>query len=152
MATSGLMLFARGAAVQSRLSRDFAARRVLKRYVAVVHGRMTAASGDIELPLAADWPNRPRQRVDRAHGKLASTRWQLLGADEHTSRVLLQPLTGRTHQLRVHLAAIGHAIVGDALYAVGRPPAPRLMLHASELQLAHPLTGMPLTLQSPVPF
>ncbi|HMO46289.1 MAG TPA: RluA family pseudouridine synthase [Rubrivivax sp.] len=156
MATSGLMLFARGAAVQRRLSIDFAARRIDKRYVALVHGRMPAAQGRIELPLAADWPRRPLQKVDHAHGKPSITDWQVLDFDaaRRLTRLALQPHTGRTHQLRVHLAAIGHPILGDALYA---PPqvcsrAARLLLHAQALSLPHPLTGRPLQLRCAIPF
>jgi tRNA pseudouridine32 synthase/23S rRNA pseudouridine746 synthase len=156
MATSGLMLFARGPELQRGLSIAFAARQVAKHYVAVVDGRMPAPRGCIELPLAADWPRRPLQRIDAAQGKPSRTDWQVLAVDEQAqaTRLALQPLTGRTHQLRVHLAAIGHPILGDALYAP--PPvqvrASRLLLHASELSLAHPLSGLPLQLRCDVPF
>jgi len=154
-ATSGLMLFARGLNVQRALSQAFAERSVDKRYTAVVHGLVVEDQGRIELPLAADWPQRPRQRIDHAAGKPARTDWQVLQRDvmRERTRLLLQPVTGRTHQLRVHLSALGHAIVGDALYATGRDATePRLLLHASELQLTHPLHASPLLLQSPAPF
>lgn len=137
MDTSGLMLFARGAAMQRALSIAFAARQMHKRYVAVVAGLPADDAGSIALPLAADWPNRPRQQVEHAIGKPSLTHWQVLARDAAagTTRLLLQPVTGRSHQLRVHLAAIGHPILGDDLYA---PPAvlaasPRLLLHASHL-------------------
>ena len=156
MATSGLMLFARGADLQRRLSQAFAARQIDKHYVAVVAGRMPAASGRIELPLMADWPRRPLQKVDVLAGKPSITDWQLTGYDDarQTSRLALQPLTGRTHQLRLHLAAIGHPILGDALYA---PPdiverAPRLLLHACALAFDHPLGGTRLQLRCEPPF
>jgi tRNA pseudouridine32 synthase/23S rRNA pseudouridine746 synthase len=156
MATSGLMLFARGADMQRRLSRDFAARRIEKHYVALVDGRLPTEAGRIELPLAADWPRRPLQKVDAVVGKAALTEWLVLGFDDlmQATRLALQPHTGRTHQLRVHLQSIGHAILGDALYA---PPsvlarAERLLLHASELRLAHPLNGEPLLLRCKAPF
>jgi tRNA pseudouridine32 synthase/23S rRNA pseudouridine746 synthase len=140
MATSGLLLFARGPAMQRALSAAFAQRAVSKRYVAVVDGLMATDFGTIDLPLAADWPQRPRQKVDLAHGKPSQTNWWVLSRDlaQVTTRVELEPLTGRTHQLRVHLAAIGHAIVGDALYATVavRDAAPRLLLHASSLRLS----------------
>lgn len=156
MATSGLMLFARGAAMQRRLSGDFAARRIDKHYVAVVDGRMAAPAGRIELPLMADWSRRPLQKVDAARGKPAQTDWQVIGFDEglQASRLTLQPRTGRTHQLRVHLQAIGHPILGDALYAPAavRERAPRLLLHACALQLLHPLSGAPLLLHCATPF
>ncbi|HET9206869.1 MAG TPA: RluA family pseudouridine synthase, partial [Burkholderiaceae bacterium] len=153
--TSGLLLFARGVAMQRRLSRAFAERRVVKRYVAVVRGLVHEETGCIDWPLGADWPQRPRQRIDREAGKPAITEWQVLQRDTagQTTRLLLSPLTGRTHQLRVHLAAAGHAIVGDALYGAPHDLAePRLLLHASELQLAHPLDGTALRLQSQPPF
>lgn len=156
MATSGLMVFARGIEVQRALSRAFAERRIGKRYVAVVAGHMTGTHGEIDLPLAADWPQRPKQRVDLERGKPSLTRWRVLGEGgvADSTRVELEPLTGRSHQLRVHLLAIGHAILGDALYADApwRSCAPRLLLHASELALAHPGTGEPTVWQSAAPF
>jgi tRNA pseudouridine32 synthase/23S rRNA pseudouridine746 synthase len=156
MATSGLMLFARGADMQRRLSRDFAARRIAKHYVALVDGRLPAEAGRIELPLAADWPRRPLQKVDADAGKAALTEWLVLGFDEQlqATRLALQPHTGRTHQLRVHLQSIGHAILGDALYAAPSvlARAERLLLHASELRLAHPLNGEPLLLRCKASF
>ena len=135
-ATSGLLLFARGTLAQRELSADFAERRVTKAYVAVVAGPLNG-EGLIDLPLGADWPNRPRQQVDLAAGKPSQTRWRVLAQEGAHTRVHLEPLTGRTHQLRVHLAHIGHAIVGDTLYAssANAAAAPRLLLHASELQL-----------------
>jgi tRNA pseudouridine32 synthase/23S rRNA pseudouridine746 synthase len=157
MATSGLMLFGRGAAMQRALSVAFAQRQVHKRYEAWVHGQLgpePGARGEIALPLAADWPRRPRQRVDRVAGKAALTRWLVLALDEtrDRTRVALEPVTGRTHQLRVHLAAVGHPIVGDALYGPPDDPSPRLLLHACALRLAHPATGAPLVLEDPAPF
>jgi tRNA pseudouridine32 synthase / 23S rRNA pseudouridine746 synthase len=156
MATSGLFLMARGSAAQRRLSHAFAQREVGKRYVAIVAGRMETDNGVIDLPLAADWPNRPLRIVDSTNGKPSVTRWRLLAYDERSdaSRLELEPITGRSHQLRVHLLAIGHPILGDALYAPAtvRERAPRLMLHASQLALTHPVTGEPLLFSSPCPF
>jgi len=162
MATSGLLVMARGAQAQRRLSRAFAERQVGKRYLAVVAGRLQApspaASGWslIDQPLAADWPNRPRRIVDAQRGKPSQTRWRLLACDDggDASRVELEPITGRSHQLRVHLQFLGHPILGDSLYA---PPAvqaraPRLLLHASGLQLVHPETGEALAWSSAAPF
>jgi len=162
MATSGVWLMARGAEMQKRLSRAFALRQVSKRYLAVVAGRldMPAGAADawalIDLPLAADWPNRPRRIVDAVHGKPSQTRWRALAYDPRTdaTRVELEPITGRSHQLRVHLQALGHPILGDALYA---PPevqarAPRLLLHASGLRLSHPASGEALSFASAAPF
>jgi tRNA pseudouridine32 synthase/23S rRNA pseudouridine746 synthase len=156
MATSGLMLFARGADMQRRLSRCFELRQVDKHYVAVVDGRMPAPSGRIELPLAADWPRRPLQKVDHALGKAALTEWQVLGFDavRGVTRLALRPHTGRTHQLRLHLAAIDHPILGDALYAprAVQDAADRLLLHANALSLAHPAHGRMLQLRCDPPF
>jgi len=137
-ATSGLLLFARGADAQRELSADFAQRRIGKRYVAIVAGDLASDDGFIDLPLAADWPNRPRQQVDHARGKPSQTRWRVLAREHGTTRVALEPLTGRSHQLRVHMAELGHAILGDALYASPDIAAasPRLLLHASELHVA----------------
>ena len=147
MATSGLIVFARGLAVQRELSRRFEQRQVRKHYVAVVAGRMAGEGGEIDLPLIADWPNRPRQIVDRLRGRAATTRWRVLARDDESgfTRVRLEPVSGRSHQLRVHLAAIGHPILGDGLYA---PPeaqsaAPRLLLHATRLDLGALAAGEP---------
>lgn len=161
MATSGLLLMARGAAMQRTLSMAFESRSVHKRYVALVasHVPPPAAGWDeIDLPLMSDWPKRPRQKVD-PQGKPSQTRWRVL-AHEHDAqgqpqtRLELEPVTGRTHQLRVHLLAIGHPILGDALYAEAdtRARCPRLQLHASELALTHPVSGAALHWNSPPPF
>jgi len=155
MATSGLLLMARGSAAQRKLGIAFAQREVEKRYVAVVAGR-PPASGEIDLPLIADWPNRPLQKVDPEHGKPSLTRFRVLAynAADDSARVELEPLTGRSHQLRVHLCALGHPIVGDALYAPPpiRTATTRLLLHACALRVAHPTTGQPLAFASAVPF
>lgn len=152
MATSGLLLMARGPQAQRQLGMAFAQRCVHKRYVAVVEGVVPHAEGEIDLPLAPDWPQRPRQRVDSTHGKPSLTRYRVLSVD-HTlrrTRLCLEPVTGRSHQLRVHLLAIGHRIVGDTLY--GAAPHERLLLHASELALEHPVSGATVRLQSEAPF
>ena len=149
MATSGLIVRARGAQAQRTLSDAFANRQVNKRYEAMVHGEVSAPAGDhwrtIDLPIGVDWRNRPRRVIDQQTGKDSVTRVQLLHVDarRQISHVLLEPLTGRTHQLRLHLQAIGHPILGDTLYA---PPAvvamaPRLLLHARDLAFAHPVSG-----------
>jgi len=159
MATSGLCLMALGPAMQRALGIAFAQRQVRKRYVAVVGGHITPPGtadgwGVIDLPLAADWPNRPRQVVDRERGKPSVTRWRLLAHEGGASRLELEPLTGRTHQLRVHLQALGHPILGDALYAppAARDAAPRLLLHATELGFTHPGTAAAITVRSDAPF
>ena len=158
MATSGLLLMARGKPAQQTLSRAFAERRVHKTYVALVHGCPLAPAGDwglIDLPIALDWPNRPRRIIHAENGKPSRTRWRPLPhAEPAYARVELEPVTGRSHQLRVHLMAIGHPIVGDPLYASvsGDAAQLRLYLHASELRFRHPVTAEPMAFTSPVPF
>ena len=154
MATSGLMLLARGTDMQRALSRSFEQRAVHKHYEAVVHGLVAADTGCSDAPLAADWPQRPRQKVDVDIGKPSLTRWQVLDRDAAAprTRLRLEPVTGRTHQLRVHLWALGHPIVGDALYGTDTPPAPRLLLHACELRLPHPVHGHDCHFTSMPPF
>jgi tRNA pseudouridine32 synthase/23S rRNA pseudouridine746 synthase len=159
MATSGLILMARSAQMQRRLGQAFAGREVGKRYEAVVAGLLAAPAtgdgwGEIDLPIAADWPNRPLRIVDPERGQSSVTRWRVLGHEGGNTRVELEPVTGRSHQLRVHLKALGHPILGDALYA---PPgiagaAPRLLLHARQLRLSHPGSGAQLEFSSPTPF
>ncbi len=162
MATSGLVVFARSPAVQRMLGDAFAARAVHKEYEAVVEGLPTDIGADtdgwhtIDLPLGADWPRRPMQKVDAKAGKPSLTRWRALSHDPAagTTRALLSPVTGRTHQLRVHLQAIGHPILGDTLYAPAavQAAAPRLLLHAALMAFAHPVTGAALQFRSGVPF
>ena len=156
MATSGIVLMARGAAVQRLLGIAFAERRVEKRYIAVVHGQLADDEGEIDLPIGADWPNRPLQKVDHSDGKPSVTRYRVLARDAaaNTTRVELQPVTGRSHQLRVHLLALGHPILGDALYAPAAvlAAAPRLLLHACAVRLTHPLRDEPLAIDCPPPF
>ncbi|MDE2417664.1 MAG: RNA pseudouridine synthase [Burkholderiales bacterium] len=159
MATSGLIIFARNKSVQRTLGDAFAAREVHKRYEAVVSGRVCAAQDDwqvIDLPIVVDWPNRPLRIIDPVHGRPSVTRMRCLGHNplDNTSRVALEPVTGRSHQLRVHMQAIRHCILGDALYATAEVLAqsPRLLLHASQLALRHPLSGTLLEFNCPAGF
>lgn len=156
MHTSGLLVLARGKEMQRRLSIQFASRQIDKRYLAVVVGELPVASGKIDLPLSADWPNRPRQKVDALAGKPSLTRYQVISHDvaANTSRLALIPETGRTHQLRVHLQALGHPIIGDALYgdATSSAGAQRLLLHADHLAFGHPEHGERLSFLCPAPF
>lgn len=152
--TSGLMVFARTRAAQSALSRAFQARQVDKRYEAIVHGRVAADRGEIKLPLIADWPNRPRQKVCFEQGKAALTGYRVRHRGEDWSYLDLLPVTGRSHQLRIHCRELGHPILGCDLYSPEAVLArsPRLLLHAAELTLPHPETGQAVTFYSPAPF
>jgi tRNA pseudouridine32 synthase/23S rRNA pseudouridine746 synthase len=165
MATSGLVVMARGLDAQRAMGRAFERREVHKRYVAVVAGDLGAAHAPdawqlIDLPLAVDWLNRPRSIVSAELGKPSTTRWRRMAVQsplprtDLATRVELEPITGRTHQLRVHLQAIGHPILGDHLYATPAQQAmsPRLMLHATALRLAHPVSGVAMSFHSPCPF
>jgi tRNA pseudouridine32 synthase/23S rRNA pseudouridine746 synthase len=153
MATSGLLVLARNDAAHRALSRMFALRQVQKRYLALLVGRLEQASGIVNLPLISDWPNRPRQKVDFESGKPSLTRYQLLSYDmaADTSRVSLEPETGRSHQLRVHMQSLGHPILGDELYGSG-PAASRLMLHAAALAFVHPIDQRPLSFEREAEF
>lgn len=165
-ATSGLVIMARSLSVQRQLSQAFAERQVDKRYVAVVAGQLESAPDiadaegwqRIDLPIAADWERRPLRVINHETGKSSQTLWKVLEHTEYQgqpcSRVLLSPLTGRTHQLRLHMAAIGHAILGDALYASGEAlgASARLLLHATALELTHPITGTLLQIESAPDF
>lgn len=155
MATSGLLVLARGEVVHKVFSRLFREREVAKRYVAVLDGLLEQAAGEVDLPLICDWPNRPRQKVDHEIGKRSLTKFRLLSIDPSTnsSRVELEPITGRSHQLRVHMAALGHPILGDDLYGrEGAPDPGRLLLHASDLAFAHPASSEPMCFHCPAPF
>lgn len=151
--TSGVMIFARTKAAQGFLGQEFEQRRARKTYVARVAGEVAGESGRIDLPLCADWPNRPRQMVSLAHGRPAVTDWQVIGRREDSTRLRLTPHTGRSHQLRVHMLELGHPILGDPIYATGDARAhPRLMLHAETLALHHPASGEWVEFAAPCPF
>ena len=166
MSTSGILLMARSAALHRTLSIAFQDREVHKRYIAVVDGQIrddNLVNGDdsstwrlIDLPIATDWVNRPLQKIDPIEGKPSQTRYKVLSYDAATdaTRLELAPVTGRTHQLRVHLQSIGHPILGDHLYASPETMAKsaRLLLHASQLTFTHPITSEPLELRCDAPF
>ena len=162
MATSGLIVLARGIEAQRRLSLSFEKRRVHKRYVAVVAGSPDSPATDsgwneINLPLIIDWMARPRSKVDHAIGKPSLTRWRIAPEASPlagSTRLELEPVTGRSHQLRVHLMAIGCPILGDPLYAseAQQAMAPRLLLHAQAIEIPHPATGQPVRFETPCPF
>jgi tRNA pseudouridine32 synthase/23S rRNA pseudouridine746 synthase len=138
---------------QRHLGLQFERRHVKKTYQARVWGEMAEKTGTVDLPLIVDWPNRPLQHVNHETGKPAQTDWRVMRIEDGTTRVRLYPLTGRSHQLRVHMKEIGHPILGDPFYATG--PArdfPRLMLHAESLKLRHPDGGKGMLFRAPVPF
>ena len=149
-------MLARGKDMHRRLSILFQERAVDKRYVALVNGRLQPESGEVDLPLIVDWPNRPLHKVDFEIGKPSLTRYRTLQYDEalDCTRVELVPETGRTHQLRVHMQSLGHPILGDPLYAcpISKNKADRLLLHAESLTFAHPITGKPLHFTCPPDF
>ena len=154
MATSGVMVFARNKAAQRHLGLQFERRHLAKTYIAIVDGVVDGDSGHIDLPLRADWPNRPLQMVCHEQGRSSQTDWTVLERFEDRTRLELTPLSGRSHQLRVHLLAIGHPILGDEFYAEGAALAasPRLLLHAHRLSLFKPTGGDRITVESEVPF
>lgn len=154
MATSGLLVMAFGKANQGAIAKQFEKREVEKRYEARIWGHPETPSGTISLPLICDWPNRPKQMVDHERGKPATTHWSVISSDASATKVDLKPITGRSHQLRVHMLSLGHPILGDRLYAheEAKAAAERLQLHACELAFRHPITQEPLHFSSPCPF
>ncbi|WP_417451449.1 RluA family pseudouridine synthase [Kordiimonas sp.] len=154
METSGVIIMARHMDALRHLGRQFEERKTDKIYEARVYGHLSRDEGEIDLPVLIDWPNRPKHRVDFENGRAAFTRYKVLAREEKSTRVALYPVTGRSHQLRVHMLSLGHAILGDNLYAQGEAftMADRLCLHARQLTLAHPESGESLTFDAPVPF
>ena len=151
--TSGVMVFALTPHAQRALGLQFEKRQTRKTYVARVWGQVTEKAGTVDLPLIVDWPNRPLQKVCHDTGKPAVTDWRLLRSTATESRLRLMPRTGRSHQLRVHMQALGHPILGDPFYAQGPALAfPRLMLHSEELRLNHPESGKGLSFRAPADF
>ncbi|MEE9368383.1 MAG: RluA family pseudouridine synthase [Pontiella sp.] len=151
METSGLMLFARTPEAQRNISMQFEKREIHKTYIAIVEGLLDLAVGMINHPMRKDMEHSlpPRHIIDFEQGKKAITEWKVMGQGKNTTRVELYPQTGRSHQLRVHMLALGHPIVGDPIYGTR---ADRLMLHARLLELAYPATGEPIRLDCPAPF
>lgn len=152
--TSGIMVVARGKESQSVLSRLFQERRVAKRYRAWVAGSVEKPTGTIDLPIARDWPNRPKQKICHETGREAITHYRVLERRDGNSYLELRPITGRSHQLRIHCREIGHPILGCDLYAPNDVlgMAPRLMLHATRIAFPHPVTGRELVGHCPAPF
>lgn len=151
--TSGVIIFARTKQAQGFLGQEFEQRRAEKTYIARLKGRLGPDSGTVDLPLGSDWDYRPRQKVDHEHGRPAVTDWQVIDRAADETRVRLTPHTGRSHQLRVHMLALGHPILGDQIYAPEtRAGHDRLMLHAESLALHHPTTGERVRFFAPSPF
>lgn len=154
MDTSGLLLMGMGSEAHRYLSIGFERRLVQKTYVALVYGHVREGEGLVDQPLICDWPNRPRQMICPLRGKASQTKWQVRGYEGQHTRLELTPLTGRSHQLRVHMASIGHAILGDKFYAheEAKTAAPRLCLHAEHLSFRHPKDGARVEFSAPCPF
>ena len=151
--TSGVMIFALTPHAQRHLGLQFEKRQTKKTYVARVWGEMTEKTGTVDLPLIVDWPNRPLQMVDHENGKSAVTDWRVMRVGHGETRVRLMPKTGRSHQLRVHMLALGHPILGDPFYATGPAKGyPRLMLHSETLQFRHPDGGQGTRITAKAPF
>lgn len=152
--TSGVLIMALNKRAHGRIGSQFEHRKTTKSYVARVAGIIEADSGLVDLPLATDWDHKPRQRVDYENGRPSQTEWTVLEREANATRVRLHPLTGRTHQLRVHMKAIGHVILGDVFYGDTETlaAADRLQLHAAELGLTHPTSGEFMVFKAPTPF
>ena len=151
--TSGVMIFALTFHAQRHLGLQFEKRQTKKTYVARVWGEMAEKTGTVDLPLIVDWPNRPKQMVDHENGKQAQTDWRVMRKGGGETRVRLMPKTGRSHQLRVHMLALGHPILGDPFYAEGAAREyPRLMLHSETLQFRHPDGGQGTRITAKAPF
>ncbi|MDA7426401.1 RluA family pseudouridine synthase [Thalassococcus lentus] len=151
--TSGVMIFALTAHAQKQLGQQFEARKVKKTYLARVAGRLEPKTGTVDLPLIVDWPNRPRQMVCHETGKPSITDWKVVRSSDEETRVRLFPQTGRSHQLRVHMLALGHPILGDPFYAPETAAHyPRMMLHAEELRVNHPENGRGMRFRAKPPF
>ena len=154
MDTSGVIVLARDADTHRELSRQFQDREVFKTYIAVVGGLVQNNEGSIDIPIRKDMDNPPKQCVDFEQGKPSLTHYEVLKRGVDTTRVLLKPVTGRSHQLRMHLKEIGHPILGDNLYAPDdlRDASSRLLLHAATLKITHPVTNQSITFESVCPF
>ncbi|MEQ8326196.1 pseudouridine synthase [Parvibaculum sp.] len=152
--TSGIVVMAMNPKAQRHLGLQFERRKIRKAYIARVSGYVNGSAGSIDLPLTTDWPNRPKQMVDRQKGRTALTEWEVIAREANATRLRLFPLTGRSHQLRVHLLSIGHPILGDSFYADGEAlaAADRLQLHAETITLHHPADGHIVTFVDNCPF
>ncbi|WP_299348590.1 RluA family pseudouridine synthase [uncultured Maritalea sp.] len=154
MDTSGVVIMAMNPEAHRHLGLQFERRHTAKSYVADVFGKVEGDDGTVDLPLRCDWPNRPKQMVDHEQGRNAQTNWSVLERNENWTRMELTPITGRSHQLRVHMLALGHPILGDRFYASGEAldAADRLRLHALSLTVHHPRGGERVTFEAELPF
>jgi tRNA pseudouridine32 synthase/23S rRNA pseudouridine746 synthase len=154
MATSGIMIFARHKDSLRSLQQQFQNRQTKKTYQAIVHGKLTPSRGAINFPMRCDWPNRPKQMVCYEFGKKSLTRWRIIEYTHENTRIELMPVTGRSHQLRIHCNAIGHPIIGDPFYGNTKSQAAsnHLCLHAQSLTVKHPSSNEEVTFSSSVPF
>lgn len=154
MATSGIIVVALRRSAERELKRQFRDRETQKTYYARVAGHLKAHSGTVDLPLICDWPNRPKQKVDHIVGKPSTTHFEVVSKAKRSTLVKLTPITGRSHQLRVHMMALGHPILGDNFYAdpLAKSLAPRLLLHAQSLTVKHPYSGEVMTFSTEIPF
>ena len=152
--TSGVMIFALTPQAQRHLGWQFEERKTKKTYLARLWGEMAEKEGTVDLPMCVDWENRPKQHVNFENGRPAVTDWRVIRARDGETRIRLMPQTGRSHQLRVHMAALGHPILGDPFYAEGpaRDDYPRLMLHSETLQFRHPDGGRNMKITAAAPF
>ena len=154
MATSGVIVMPRGKSNLAAIGLQFEKRQTEKRYIAEVWGNVTEDKGTVDMPIRCDWPNRPLQMICHERGRPAVTHWDVIDRKEGRTRLTLTPVTGRSHQLRLHMKVIGHSILGDEWYAEGeaRAASPRLLLHAESLTFTHPVTGDRMTITAPCPF
>ena len=154
MDTSGLIVLGRGQFCHRHLSLQFQNRNVDKKYIALVYGDVKDDEGEVDLPLICDWPNRPKQMVDHENGKPSQTKWHVLERHHNYSKILLTPVTGRSHQLRVHMKEIGHPILGDRFYAHDNALTmkDRLCLHATAIRIMHPIKKEKIEFENQVPF
>jgi tRNA pseudouridine32 synthase/23S rRNA pseudouridine746 synthase len=152
--TSGVMVIALNKRAHAKIAMQFEKRTSEKSYVARLWGPLEADEGLVDLPIAVDWENKPRQKIDFERGREARTEWRVIAREDGITRVRLKPLTGRTHQLRLHMMTLGHPVLGDPFYATGEAlaAADRLQLHAEELSFAHPTTGERVRFVIPTPF
>ena len=152
--TSGIMVVPKNPSSLSEIARQFQRREVEKEYTAIVWGEIACSTGTIDLPIATDWPNRPKQKICHETGKSAVTHFEVIDISDNRSLVRLRPVTGRSHQLRIHMACLGHPILGCDMYAHAEALAAssRLLLHATRLNFKLPTSSTWFSGFAPIPF